>query len=127
MKSPALPKKITIHRKRKFLELAFAEGVPLELNAEYLRVFSPSAEVRGHGPGQETLQWGKKHVNIERVTAVGNYAIQIFFDDGHDTGIYSWEYLGQLGQHYQTNWQNYLDQLAQTGMSRDPAVQVLKL
>ena len=109
------------------LELGYANGEQLELDAEYLRVFSPSAEVRGHGPGQEALQWGKKEVAIERVAAVGNYALQLFFDDGHNTGIYSWEYLYQLGRDHSDNWNAYLQQLGQAGQSRDPSVQILKL
>lgn len=127
MKSPPLPQKIRLHRKRHSLELIYASGESLELDAEYLRVFSPSAEVRGHGPGQETLQWGKKNTNIDRIVAVGNYAIQLIFDDGHDSGIYSWDYLYQLNRERDSNWQNYTAALAEAGLSRDPAVQVLKL
>ena len=127
MKSPPLPQKIRLHRKRHTIELIYANGESLELDAEYLRVFSPSAEVRGHGPGQETLQWGKKDINIERVVAVGNYAIQLIFDDGHDSGIYSWDYLYQLNGERERNWQSYTAALAEAGLSRDPAVQVLKL
>jgi DUF971 family protein len=125
--SPPLPTSIVLHRKRRTVELGYASGEPLELQAEYLRVFSPSAEVRGHGRGQEVLQWGKQDVGIERLEPVGNYALQLIFDDGHDTGIYSWEYLYQLGSEYQRNWHDYLNQLEQAGKSRDPAVQVLKL
>jgi DUF971 family protein len=127
MKSPPLPQKIKLHRKRKTLELIYQNGEQIELPAEYLRVFSPSAEVRGHGSGQETLQWGKKDVNIERIVAVGNYAIQPLFDDGHNTGIFSWDYLYRLHQEYAVNWARYIEQLADVDMSRDPAVQVLKL
>jgi DUF971 family protein len=125
--SPPLPTSIVLHRVRRILELAYANGEKLELDAEYLRVFSPSAEVRGHGRGQEVLQWGKMEVAIERLEPVGNYALQLIFDDEHDTGIYSWEYLYQLGQEYQQNWQGYLTQLEQAGKSRDPSLQVLKL
>ncbi len=125
--SPPLPTSIVLHRVRRILELGYANGEKLELDAEYLRVFSPSAEVRGHGRGQEVLQWGKMEVAIERLEPVGNYALQLIFDDEHDTGIYSWEYLYQLGQEYQQNWQGYLTQLEQAGKSRDPSLQVLKL
>ena len=125
--SPPLPQSIKLHRKSRILELRYANDELLELDAEYLRVFSPSAEVRGHGAGQEVLQWGKKEVAIERVAAVGNYALQLFFDDQHDTGIYSWEYLYQLGRDHSTNWSRYLQQLGQAGQSRDPSVQILKL
>ena len=124
---PPRPQKIRLHRKRRTLELVYAQSGPLELSAEYLRVFSPSAEVRGHGPGQEVLQWGKRDVNIDRVSAVGNYGIQVCFDDGHDTGIYSWEYLAQLAHAQPLNWQDYLERLAAAGKSRDPHVQILKL
>lgn len=124
---PDRPQKIRLHRKRRTLELDYGQGQPVELSAEYLRVFSPSAEVRGHGPGQEVLQWGKRDVNIERVSAVGHYGVQIHFDDGHDTGIYSWEYLAQLAGDQQRNWEEYLERLAVAGKSRDPQVQVLKL
>ena len=125
--TPDRPQKIRLHRKRQTLELDYGRGQPLELSAEYLRVFSPSAEVRGHGPGQEVLQWGKRDVNIDKVSAVGRYGVQICFDDGHDTGIYSWEYLARLGQDRQRNWDEYLERLADAGKSRDPQVQVLKL
>lgn len=125
--SPPLPRNIVLHRKRKVLELGFASGEQYDLDAEYLRVFSPSAEVRGHGPGQQVLQCGKKGVGIERVAPVGNYALQLFFDDGHDTGIYAWDYLYQLAVDHQHNWSHYLEQLSQAGESRDPAVQILKL
>ena len=127
MKSPPLPQKIRLHRKRHLLELVYANGKSAELPTEYMRVFSPSAEVRGHGPGQETLQYGKKDVNIERIVAVGNYAIQPIFDDGHDSGIFSWDYLYQLYQDYDANWQQYLAALTDAGLNRDSAVQVLKL
>ena len=125
--SPPLPTSIVLHRVRRTLELGYANGEKLELDAEYLRVFSPSAEVRGHGRGQEVLQWGKMGVAIGRLEPVGNYALQLIFDDEHDTGIYSWEYLYQLGQEYQQNWQGYLAQLEQAGKNRDPSLQVLKL
>ena len=125
--SPPLPKSIKLHRKRRILALAYANGEQLELDAEYLRVYSPSAEVRGHGPGQEVLQSGKKAVAIDSIAAVGNYALQIFFDDSHDTGIYSWDYLYQLGCNRNQNWSEYLQRLEAAAQSRDPSVQILKL
>jgi DUF971 family protein len=125
--SPPLPKSIKLHRKRRVLELGYANGEQLELDAEYLRVYSPSAEVRGHGPGQEVLQWGKKDVAIDRITPVGNYALQLHFDDSHDTGIYAWDYLYQLGRDRSQNWSSYLQLLERAGKSRDPSVQILKL
>lgn len=125
--SPSTPKAVRLHRKRRVLELVYSDQSSVELDAEYLRVFSPSAEVRGHGPGQETLQCGKKHVALERVAAVGNYAVQLYFDDGHDSGIYSWGYLYELAQRHAENWAEYQHQLAEAGKSRDPSVQVLKL
>lgn len=125
--SPPLPTKIQLHNKRNVLSLAYANGESLELPCEYLRVFSPSAEVRGHGQGQEVLQSGKKDVGIERIDRVGNYAIQLTFDDGHNSGIYAWDYLYQLGCNHEQRWAAYLQELAEAGASRDPAVQVLKL
>ena len=115
---PSRPQKIRLHRKRRTLELVYAQSGPLELSAEYLRVFSPSAEVRGHGPGQEVLQWGKRDVNIDRVSAVGNYGIQVCFDDGHDTGIYSWETLYDMGKNKDKYWQAYLRKLEAAGHKR---------
>lgn len=125
--SPPTPKAIRLHRKRRVLELQYSDRPAVELDAEYLRVFSPSAEVRGHGPGQETLQCGKKHVALEKVTPVGNYAIQLFFDDGHDSGIFAWDYLLELAQNRAENWSDYERRLAEAGKSRDPSVQILKL
>lgn len=97
------------------------------LDAEYLRVYSPSAEVRGHHPSQAVLQYGKAGVAIEKLTPVGNYAIQIHFDDGHNSGIYSWDYLYKLGREKKTLWADYLQRLKLAGLSRDPDVQVVKL
>jgi len=97
-----------------------ADGQSFRLPYEYLRVYSPSAEVRGHGPGQETLQIGKREVTITEVEAVGHYAIRPKFSDGHDTGIYSWDYLYDLGVRQDTLWQQYLGRLAGAGLSRDP-------
>ena len=102
------------------LELAFADGSSFRLPYEFLRVYSPSAEVRGHGPGQETLQPGKREVTIAEVEAVGHYAIRPKFSDGHDTGIYSWDYLYDLGTRREQLWQRYLERLEAAGASRDP-------
>ena len=112
------PTEINFHKVSRVLELAFNDGARFQLPAEYLRVYSPSAEVQGHGPGQEVLQIGKEDVNISRLEPVGHYAIQLVFDDNHDTGIYSWEYLYQLGAHYDKKWQTYLDRLAEKGYTR---------
>jgi len=112
------PTDINFHKKSRVLEIAFEDGNTYKLPCEYLRVYSPSAEVRGHGPGQEVLQLGKENVNIEKLEPVGNYALQIYFDDGHNTGIYSWETLYQLGQYQEELWQEYLDRLKQAGYTR---------
>jgi DUF971 family protein len=113
------PTDITLHQQSQILEIGFDDGKRFRLTAEYLRVLSPSAEVRGHGAGQEVLQTGKKHVRIEAVEAVGNYAVKLVFSDGHDTGLYSWDYLYQLGSDQAALWQDYLDRLAQAGASRE--------
>ncbi len=102
------------------LEAAFDDGTRFSLPAEYLRVESPSAEVQGHGPGQKTLVPGRRHVGIISIEPVGNYAVRLVFDDLHDTGIYSWEYLHQLGREQDERWRTYLDALASRGLSRDP-------
>jgi DUF971 family protein len=112
------PTEINFHKVSRILELTFNDGSHFELPAEYLRVYSPSAEVQGHGPGQEVLQIGKEDVNISRLEPVGHYAINLSFDDNHDTGIYSWEYLYQLGAHYDKKWQNYLERLKAAGYTR---------
>lgn len=114
------PTEITLHQQSRVLDIAFDDGQRFELPCEYLRVFSPSAEVRGHGPGQEVLQVGKKEVNIEAIEPVGVYAVKLAFSDGHDTGIYSWEYLRELGVKHESNWKTYLARLAQAGKSREP-------
>ena len=120
------PSGIRLHTRSRELELNYPEGQSYHLSCEYLRVYSPSAEVRGHGPGQETLQTGKLKVTIKDVKPVGNYALQLFFDDGHDTGIYSWDYLHHLCVNHDQLWQDYLDRLSQAGASRDPDVQVVR-
>ena len=124
------PQAITLHRKSGRLELQFVDGEPFELSAEFLRVHSPSAEVRGHGPGQEVLQTGKRDVLITRIEAVGNYAIRLHFDDKHNSGIYSWDYLHELCHNQESLWQAYLDKLQAAGESRAPLpadTQVIKI
>ena len=119
MKGPT-PTEITLHQKTNRLVVAFNDGRSFELPCEYLRVFSPSAEVRGHGPGQEVLQAGKREVGIRAIEPVGVYAVKLVFTDGHDTGIFSWDYLYDLGAKRDSNWKNYLTRLGAAGMSRDP-------
>lgn len=118
--SPA-PVAITLHKKSRVLELAYADGVGFRLPSEFLRVYSPSAEVRGHGPGQEVLQSGKQEVEILRVEPVGHYAVQLVFSDGHDTGIYSFDLLYEYGRNQERMWAHYLERLRQAGASREPA------
>ncbi|KJH67502.1 gamma-butyrobetaine hydroxylase-like domain-containing protein [Chromobacterium violaceum] len=115
----AQPVEIQLHQVSKILEIAFDDGARFELPCEYLRVYSPSAEVRGHGVGQETLQTGKMHVGITALEPVGHYALKITFDDGHDSGLYSWTYLYELGAKRGQYWQQYLDKLAAAGASRE--------
>jgi DUF971 family protein len=119
------PTEITLHQKSEVLELAYAGGVHFRLPFEFLRVYSPSAEVRGHGPGQETLQTGKRGVKIVSLEPVGNYAVQPTFSDGHNTGIYSWEYLYEIGSNHERLWQEYLHRLEHARASRD-AIQAVK-
>jgi DUF971 family protein len=115
-----IPVSIVLHQVSRVLELAYGDGRSFRLPFEYLRVYSPSAEVRGHGPGQETLQTGKAEVGIEGVEAVGHYAIQPQFSDGHNSGIYSWDYLHELCVHHDRNWADYLRRLEVAGESRHP-------
>jgi DUF971 family protein len=117
--STPLPTDITVHSASRVLEIAFNDGRRFRFPFEFLRVFSPSAEVRGHGPGQERLQVGKRAVSIRSVDTVGHYAIQPIFSDGHDTGLYSWDYLYELGIHQDAMWEDYLRRLADAGASRD--------
>ena len=112
------PTNINLHKKSRVLEITFEDGATFNLPAEYLRVFSPSAEVQGHGPGQGKLQIGKEDVGIDDIVMVGNYAIQIYFDDNHNTGIYSWETLYDLGKNYERYWADYLERLKQAGYER---------
>jgi DUF971 family protein len=114
------PTEIKLHQKSRVLEIAFDDGKSFRLSYEFLRVHSPSAEVRGHGPGQEVLQTGKKDVDITRVEPVGSYAIQLCFSDGHETGIYSWDFLYQLGEQQEPMWRHYLERIEQAGASREP-------
>ena len=114
------PVELRLKRAEKRLEVAFEDGSRFSLLAEYLRVESPSAEVQGHGAGQKTLVHGRAHVGIMDLEPVGNYAVRIKFDDLHDTGIYSWNYLYQLGVEYEKRWREYLDALAANGLSREP-------
>ena len=112
------PTDINLHQQSRILELKFEDGSHFELPCEYLRVYSPSAEVQGHGPGEEVLQLGKEEVNITAIEPVGNYAIQLEFDDGHSTGIYSWDTLYILGREQKEMWANYLDRLEKAGHKR---------
>ena len=117
-----IPSDVKLHQVSRVLELVFPNGRHFRLPYEFLRVHSPSAEVRGHGPGQETLQIGKRDVTITAVEPVGHYALRPTFSDGHDTGIYSWEYLHELGANHDELWQRYLDRLRAAGASREPPV-----
>jgi DUF971 family protein len=114
-----VPTEIKLHQASRLMELSFADGTTFRLPYEFLRVYSPSAEVRGHGPGQETLQVGKREITIAEVEAVGNYAIRPKFSDGHETGIYSWDYLYELGLGQRVMWDRYLKRLDAAGASRD--------
>jgi DUF971 family protein len=112
------PTEIKLHQKSRVMEIAFSDGRVFKLPYEYLRVYSPSAEVRGHGPGQEVLQVGKREVEIRTLEPVGSYAVQPQFSDGHNTGIYSWEYLYELGENQEALWSEYLSRLSAAGASR---------
>ena len=113
------PTEIKLHQKSRVLEIAFSDGSRFELSYEFLRVYSPSAEVRGHGPGQEVLQAGKKDVDILSLEPVGSYAVQPHFSDGHATGIYSWDYLYELGVNHEAMWKSYLERLEAAGARRE--------
>lgn len=114
------PVEIKLHQKSRRMEIAFSDGSQFDLSYELLRVYSPSAEVRGHGPGQEVLQVGKRNVEILSLEPSGSYAVQPTFSDGHNTGIYSWDYLYGLGQNREKLWQEYLERLERAGASREP-------
>jgi DUF971 family protein len=112
------PTDIKLHQASRLLEISFDDGKSAQLSCEFLRVYSPSAEVRGHGPGQEVLQTGKEDVNIVGVEPVGNYAVKLTFSDGHNTGLYSWDYLYEIAKNYEALWLEYLGRLAMTGVKR---------
>jgi DUF971 family protein len=121
----AIPTEIRLHQASRSLEIGYAGGERYHLPCEYLRVYSPSAEVRGHGPGQEVLQTGKRLVGISSIESVGNYALQFTFSDGHDSGIYSWSYLLELCREQERLWDAYLAQMSAAGASREPSGPVL--
>ncbi|MFP4061645.1 MAG: gamma-butyrobetaine hydroxylase-like domain-containing protein [Halochromatium sp.] len=112
------PTEFNLHRSSRVLEIRFDDGKHFTMPVEFLRVYSPSAEVQGHGPGQRVLQVGKEDVNIDRIEPVGNYAVCLYFDDEHNTGIYSWEYLYKLGENQEELWRTYLDELEKAGHPR---------
>lgn len=112
------PTEVQLHQKSRVLEIAFDNGNRFKLSCEYLRVYSPSADVAGHGPGQEVLQIGKEDVGIDAIESVGNYAIQLVFDDNHNTGIYTWDYLYNLGETQDEKWARYLARLKEAGYER---------
>ncbi|MDG2145715.1 MAG: DUF971 domain-containing protein [Porticoccaceae bacterium] len=121
------PTNIVLTESKDMLIVKYDQEAEHHLPAEYLRVFSPSAEVRGHGKGQEVLQYGKRQVLIQGIQQAGNYAIQITFNDGHDSGIFTWDYLYELGEGYTDNWISYLGRLHEAGQSREAGVQVVNL
>ncbi len=114
------PTELRLRQGDRVLQIAFDDGTCYELSCEYLRVNSPSAEVKGHGPGQEVLQAGKRDVNISDIQQVGNYAVKLVFDDGHDTGLYTWAWLHRLGREYDQRWPAYLEALEAAGLAREP-------
>ena len=116
------PTSLRLHRKSRVLDVGYADGARYSLPCEYLRVFSPSAEVRGHGGGEPMLVPGKRNVGIERIEPVGNYAVRLVFDDGHDSGLYSWDVFEDLGANREQNWARYLARLAEHGLTRDSPV-----
>ena len=119
MKNDPSPTALTVHQASRVLEVAFDDGAHFRIPFELMRVYSPSAEVQGHGPGQEVLQTGKRNVDISRIDPVGNYAVKITFSDGHDSGLYSWDVLHALGRDQEKLWQRYLERLDAAGASRD--------
>lgn len=116
--SEAVPTQIRVRRSSRLLEVSFSDGSRFELPFEYLRVHSPSAEVKGHGPGQEVLVLGKENVGINAVEPVGQYAVKLVFDDGHDTGLYTWKYLSELGREQSEKWARYLERCAAAARAR---------
>jgi DUF971 family protein len=123
----SMPSRVVLPESKDALTLTYSDGQKYTLPAEYLRVYSPSAEVRGHGEGNETLQFGKRLVTINALEKAGNYALQIVFSDGHDSGIYSWDYLQALAEGYEDRWATYLEKIHSAGLSRDLDAQVIKL
>jgi DUF971 family protein len=123
----SMPSRVVLRESKDALMLTYSNGQGYTLPAEYLRVYSPSAEVRGHGEGNETLQFGKRLVTINALEKAGNYALQIVFSDGHDSGIYSWDYLQALAEGYEDRWATYLEKIHSAGLSRDLDAQVIKL
>ena len=121
------PEAINYSQSRRILTISFPESDPVELSAELLRVLSPSAEVQGHGPGQEVLQTGKQGVSITDMQPIGHYAVQLSFDDGHSSGLYTWAYLAQLAENKDRFWADYLAKLAHAGESRDPNTNIVKI
>lgn len=117
------PTEIKLHQKSRILDISFSDGKTFQFPCEFLRVHSPSAEVSGHGPGQEVLQTGKRMVNIIRIEPVGNYAIQLNFTDGHNTGLYSWDLLYNYGLNQDKMWQRYLQRMEEAGVNRESAAQ----
>jgi DUF971 family protein len=113
------PQNLTVHSQSRVLEISFSDGASFRIPFELMRIYSPSAEVQGHGPGQETLQTGKRDVELDALDPVGNYAVQPRFSDGHDSGIFSWDYLYFLGSEQQRLWQDYADRLAAAHADRD--------
>lgn len=117
-KAVPVPETINLLKESRLLKLQYQDGTSFEFTFEFLRVYSPSADVKGHGPDDAVLQVGKENVDINEIEPVGNYAIKIRFDDGHDTGLYSWDYLYELGSNMQTYWQDYLQRLTEAGHNR---------
>ncbi|ABM57082.1 gamma-butyrobetaine hydroxylase family protein [Verminephrobacter eiseniae] len=113
------PQALTVHQKSRVLEVAFSDGAKFRIPFELLRVYSPSAEVQGHGPDQQVLQTGKRDVTLVNLEPVGNYAVKPTFSDGHDSGLFSWDYLYELGQQQQALWARYIERLAAAGVERD--------
>ena len=124
------PTEVKLRKQSNTLELSYSDGSQLEFSSEFLRVHSPSAEVRGHGNGREVLQTGKRNVNLKNLEPVGNYAVKLEFDDGHSTGIFSWDYLVSIGRNKKKLWEDYLLRLQQAGKTRDPSptdTQIIKV
>lgn len=124
-KETLYPTEIKLHQKSKILDITFSDGKKFQFSCEFLRVHSPSAEVSGHGPGQEVLQTGKKMINIRKIEPIGNYAIQLHFTDGHNTGLYSWDLLYNYGLNQDKIWQRYLQRMEEAGASREPDIRTL--